>query len=141
MLDLVFREKLQELVAGEVFFDEPLSRYTSFGVGGAADAVVFPHNREELKNTIAYLVRYGLPFKPLGNGTNIIVRDGGYRGIIVCLKKLTRYEDGGGRQRDHHPCRSGGGVWPKWWAVRCEKGLRVWNSAPVCRGVWEERSE
>ena len=89
MLDLAIRGKLQELVAGEVLFDEPLSRYTSFGVGGVADAVVFPHNQEELKNTITYLVRYGLPFKPLGNGTNIIVRDGGYRGIIVCLKKLS----------------------------------------------------
>jgi len=90
MLDLVCREKLQELVAGEVLFDEPLSRYTSFGVGGAADAIVFPHDQEELKNTITYLTRCGLPFKPLGNGTNIIVRDGGYRGIIVCLKKLNR---------------------------------------------------
>ncbi|MDP2268580.1 MAG: UDP-N-acetylenolpyruvoylglucosamine reductase, partial [Deltaproteobacteria bacterium] len=88
MLDLAIREKLTELVAGEVFFDEPLSRHTSFGVGGAADAIVFPHNKEELKNTITRLVRWGLPFKPVGNGTNIIVRDGGYRGIIVCLKKL-----------------------------------------------------
>jgi UDP-N-acetylmuramate dehydrogenase len=88
MLDLVIREKLRELVADEVFFDEPLSRHTSFGVGGPADAVCFPHDQEELKNTITCLTRYGLPFKPLGNGTNIIVRDGGYRGIIVCLKKL-----------------------------------------------------
>jgi UDP-N-acetylmuramate dehydrogenase len=86
-------------VAGEVLFDEPLSRYTSFGVGGPADAVVFPHNKEELKNTITQLVRQGLPFKPLGNGTNIIVRDGGYRGIIICLQKLSGMdmeEAGGG---------------------------------------------
>ncbi len=99
ILDLVFREKLQELVVGEVFFDEPLSRHTSFGVGGVADAVVFPHDKAELKNTITYLVRHEQPFKPLGNGTNIIVRDGGYRGIIVCLKKLNRMgmeEVGGG---------------------------------------------
>lgn len=99
MLDLVYREKLQELVAGEVLFDEPLNRHTSFGVGGVADAVVFPHNQEELKNTITYLVGYGLPFKSLGNGTNIIVRDGGYRGTIVCLKKLNGLdmeEEGGG---------------------------------------------
>lgn len=88
MLDVIFRKKLQELVAGEALFDEPLSRHTSFGVGGLADAVVFPHNKEELKNTITYLTKYALPFKPLGNGTNLIVRDGGYRGIIVCLKKL-----------------------------------------------------
>ena len=99
MLDAVSREKLQELVAGEAFFDEPLSRHTSFGVGGAADAIVFPHGQEELKNTIAWLIRAKLPFKPLGNGTNVIVRDGGYRGIIVCLKKLSGMgmeEAGGG---------------------------------------------
>jgi UDP-N-acetylmuramate dehydrogenase len=88
MLDLAIREKLQELVAGEVLFDEPLSGHTSFGVGGPADAICFPHDKEELKNTIVWLAACGLPFKPLGNGTNIIVRDGGYRGIIVGLKGL-----------------------------------------------------
>jgi len=76
------------LITGAVLFDEPMSRHTSMGVGGPADALVFPGCKEELKNTVAYLVQAGLPYMPLGNGTNLIVRDGGYRGVVVALKNL-----------------------------------------------------
>lgn len=76
------------MVSGEALFDEPMSRHTSLGVGGAADALVFPKDKEELRNTLAYLVQAGLPYMPLGNGTNLIVRDGGYRGIIVGMRNL-----------------------------------------------------
>lgn len=79
---------MQGLVTGLALFDEPMSRHTSLGVGGAADALIFPSGKEELINTIAYLVQAGLPYMPLGNGTNLIVRDGGYRGIVVGLKHL-----------------------------------------------------
>lgn len=85
-----WREKIQALVYGAALFDEPMSRHTSLGVGGLADALVFPRGKEELRNTLAYLVQAGLPYLPLGYGTNLIVRDGGYRGVIVGLKNLKR---------------------------------------------------
>ena len=88
MGDLGWRRKLPSLINGAVLFDEPMSRHTSMGVGGPADALVFPGCKEELKNTVAYLVQAGLPYMPLGNGTNLIVRDGGYRGVVVALKNL-----------------------------------------------------
>ena len=82
------RKKLQEILSEDVLFDEPLSRHTSLGVGGKADAVIFPRNREELTKTLSCLKKEGTPFTPVGNGTNLIVRDGGYRGVVVSLKRF-----------------------------------------------------
>jgi UDP-N-acetylmuramate dehydrogenase len=96
MLNDAFRAKIQAAVSGAVIFDEPLSRYTSFGVGGEADAVIFPKNRGELRGAVACLVEEAVPFMPVGNGTNLIVRDGGYRGVVISLRGLhdLRMEEG-----------------------------------------------
>jgi UDP-N-acetylmuramate dehydrogenase len=88
MLDGVLRQKLQEIVSGGVLFEEPLSRHTSMGVGGKAEAVVFPETRDELVKTAALLKNENISFNTLGNGTNLIVRDGGYRGVVISLRKL-----------------------------------------------------
>ncbi|MDO8722070.1 MAG: UDP-N-acetylmuramate dehydrogenase [Syntrophales bacterium] len=94
------RKKLQEILSEDVLFDEPLSRHTSLGVGGKADAVVFPRTGEELKKILSCLKKEGIPFTPVGNGTNLIVRDGGYRGVVVSLKRFhnlsIKDDDGGG---------------------------------------------
>lgn len=82
------KEKLKELVSGEVFFDEPMSRHTSIGVGGKADALLFPRNREELARTIACLRQAGMAYLPVGNCTNLIVGDGGFRGVLISLRDL-----------------------------------------------------
>lgn len=93
------RKKLQEILSEDVLFDEPLSRHTSLGVGGEADAVVFPRNGEELTKILSCLEKEGTPFTPVGNGTNLIVRDGGYRGVVVSLKRFhnlgIKLDDGG----------------------------------------------
>jgi len=88
MFDDAFLEKLRAAVSGAVLFDEPLSRYTSFGVGGKADAIIFPKNSEELSRAIACLGEEAVPFMPVGKGTNLIVRDGGYRGVVISLSGL-----------------------------------------------------
>ncbi len=96
MADPAWRKELLKLAVGEVLCDEPLRRYTSLGVGGPADALVFPRDKEGLRKTLAFLVKEGLPFMPLGKGTNLIVRDGGYRGVMIGfrdLNKLEREED------------------------------------------------
>jgi len=88
--DSVFREHLKSCVSGGVFFDEPLNRYTSMGVGGPADALVFPQSRDELARLIRLLQKENVPFLTLGNGTNLIVRDGGCRGAVVALQGLKK---------------------------------------------------
>lgn len=90
MKTFLFREKIRDIVPDDVLFDEPTKRYTSIGVGGIADALIFPRNREELRRLVSFLREQGLPYISVGNWTNLIVRDGGYRGIIVSLKKLDK---------------------------------------------------
>ena len=83
-----FREELKRIAGDGVRFDEPMANHTSLGVGGPALAVVYPDSPERLGATLAFLKRAGIPCLPVGNGTNLIVRDGGYRGVIFCLKRL-----------------------------------------------------
>jgi UDP-N-acetylmuramate dehydrogenase len=75
----------QELSESEVRFDEPMSRHTSFRIGGPADALVLPTSVEDLQRTIVIARREGAPLTITGNGTNLLVRDGGIRGIVVKL--------------------------------------------------------
>lgn len=78
---------------GECRFDEPLSAWTSLKIGGPADALVIPADLEDLRLLVRQASGVGLPVTVLG-GTNVLVRDGGIRGIVVLLMKLAqiRYE-------------------------------------------------
>ena len=82
------REELRRLTTGEILFDEPAARHTSIGVGGKIDAVLFPKDEGELIGIVALLRRERIAFLPVGNWTNLIVRDGGYRGALVSLARL-----------------------------------------------------
>ena len=80
------RDKIKSLVKGQVLFDEPMSRHTSFRIGGPADYWVEPEDLEDLKRILKLSSDNCLPWKVLGRGTNILVRDEGFPGIIVTLK-------------------------------------------------------
>ena len=88
LMDTTLRQKLKDMVSGKVLFDEPMSHHTSIGVGGIADAVVWPERSEELSRIIRFLWHSRIPFVPLGNGTNLIVKDGGYKGVVVSMQGL-----------------------------------------------------
>jgi len=66
-----------------ILFDEPLSRHTSFHIGGPADAFVCPEDEEQLAEVIGFCDRNGIPRFILGNGTNILASDEGYRGVVI----------------------------------------------------------
>lgn len=83
-----FEKKLKALVSGEVLFDEPMSRHTSIGAGGKADVLLFPKNSGELAGVIAFLREAGVAYLPVGNCTNLVVRDGGFRGALISLRDL-----------------------------------------------------
>ena len=88
MRDRTLRNTLGEIVSGKVLFDEPMSRHTSMRVGGPADTLVFPGSLEELSRVFKILRYFQTPFIPIGNGTNLIVKDGGYRGAVISLKDI-----------------------------------------------------
>jgi UDP-N-acetylmuramate dehydrogenase len=74
-------------------FDEPLKRYTAWKIGGPADALLEPTNVEELIQAVEKAREHGVPVTVLGGGTNVLVRDGGIRGLTIRLaKSLTGIE-------------------------------------------------
>ena len=77
--------KLNSLIKGKVSFNVPMAKYTSIGVGGNADALAFPQDEEELRVLLQFAKANAIPFFVLGKGTNVIVRDGGLRGIAISL--------------------------------------------------------
>jgi len=75
-------------IKGEIRKNEPLSRHTSFRIGGPADMLAFPADREDLVSLVRQIRKKGIPFFVLGGGTNLLVRDGGFRGVVVSLERL-----------------------------------------------------
>jgi UDP-N-acetylmuramate dehydrogenase len=77
--------KLAEEIKGEVLYSVPMSQYTSFGVGGPVDFLIFPTDLEELRKTLQWCRRQKVSYFLLGNGSNLLVRDGGIRGAAISL--------------------------------------------------------
>ena len=81
--------------------DEPLTRHTTLRVGGPADVYVEPASEEDLAAVLAYCRERNRPFFVLGRGSNLLVKDGGFRGVVVCLihPHFSRIEVAGQRLR------------------------------------------
>ncbi|MDX1386587.1 MAG: UDP-N-acetylmuramate dehydrogenase [bacterium] len=79
--------KLEAWAHGEVKLHEPLKRYTSIQIGGPADALVFPKDKEDLSRILHFAKENRVPWTVLGLGSNVLVRDGGIRGIVFRLNK------------------------------------------------------
>ena len=74
----------QNKIKGEVRYDEIMSKYTSMRIGGPADVFVLPESLRDLQIILKH--RGSCPVWTLGEGTNLLVRDRGIRGIVVSLK-------------------------------------------------------
>ena len=74
-------------VVGEdgVSLSEPLSEHTTFKIGGPADVFVAPDSIESAERAIAVCREEGVPFFVLGRGSDLLVSDLGYRGVIICM--------------------------------------------------------
>ncbi len=83
--ELVIAERLKEIVGpeGEVRLSEPLAKHTTLRVGGPAQFWVEPRTEAALAEVIRYCRRENLPLFVIGRGSNLLVRDGGIRGVVV----------------------------------------------------------
>lgn len=81
--------------SGKVFYRTLMSRHTSLGIGGPADVFVVPSDIKSLSHIVVAAQQVGMPFVPVGGGTNILVRDKGIRGIVLCLSGLDRISNEG----------------------------------------------
>lgn len=77
-------ERLTVIVGeGNIKIDEPMSRHTSFKVGGPADIFITPVNGMQIKDVLKLCHESGCPVFVMGNGTNLVVRDKGIRGVVL----------------------------------------------------------
>ena len=75
---------------GKIRYDEPMSRHASLKLGGKADALLITESEDQLREVTQRLSKNNIPFLPVGNLTNIVVRDGGYRGVMLWMRGLDR---------------------------------------------------
>ena len=73
----------------KVFENVKLSEYTSFKTGGPADCLVRPVTIDELKKVTDYVRKNNIPYYVIGNGTNMLAADEGFRGVIIALKDMS----------------------------------------------------
>ena len=90
-----FEKALHDLreTSGRRFFvrrDFPLSRVTSFRIGGNADLAVYPADAEAFAYALDVAVREGVPYTVIGNGSNTLARDGGFRGVVFITTDMRR---------------------------------------------------
>lgn len=86
-------QSLEQLVPKEIIkVDEPLKRYTYTETGGKADYYVSPTTNEDVQKIVRFAYEHDIPVTYLGNGSNIIIREGGIRGIVLSLLELNHIE-------------------------------------------------
>lgn len=76
--------------AQRMLMDEPMSEHTTFAVGGPADILVLPQSVKEMSLAIRAARSLELPVTVLGGGSNVLVRDGGIRGVVIQLNQMTK---------------------------------------------------
>ena len=83
-----FYDKLNNVIEKDsILTNELMSRHTTFRVGGPADFFVTPKTKEDVRDVIRVCKEVGMPYYIIGNGSNLLVSDAGYRGVIVQIYK------------------------------------------------------
>ena len=83
----VFQKKISDFLPEmDLRFFEPMSKHTSFRIGGNAEVMAFPRNKEELSQLLKTSALLDCKFAILGAGTNVLAPDEGMSGLVICLK-------------------------------------------------------
>ena len=75
------------LVTSKVLIDEPLKKHTTFGVGGQASLFIYPKDQVDLKRILRYASINNIKIFFIGSGSNLLVSDNGFDGIVICLQQ------------------------------------------------------
>jgi len=91
---MIFVKTYEKLVSilddDNVILNKPLKNHTYTRLGGNADYFVTPKNKEQVQQVVKLANKENIPFTLLGNGSNLIIKDGGIRGIVMYLGKLNQ---------------------------------------------------
>ena len=79
-------------ITGEknILKDEPMSAHTTFRIGGPADYFAMPSSAEEIRRIVSLCIEQEVPYYIIGNGSNLLVGDKGFRGVIIQIFKNMR---------------------------------------------------
>ena len=81
-----FEHRLEQAVgADRVLREEPMKKHTTFRIGGPAQYMVMPRTKEEVQEVIRLCRKEEMPWYIIGNGSNLLVSDRGYRGVVIQL--------------------------------------------------------
>lgn len=87
-MNLNFYNRMMDIIDEKrIYTDEPMKKHTTFRVGGNADFFVIPKTIDEVKQTVMLCVEQDMPYYILGNGSNLLVGDKGYRGVVIQIYK------------------------------------------------------
>ncbi len=75
----------KHIAIGKIYIDEPMKKHTTFKIGGNADFLIKIKDVDELKDAIAIAKKYNQNITILGNGSNVLVKDNGIRGIVIII--------------------------------------------------------
>ena len=94
MLNSNILSELEDILGTDnVRKDEPMYKHTTFRIGGAADCFVTPDSIDKLKKVVLLLKDNNIDYYIVGNGSNLLVNDNGYRGVIIQLyNQFSKYE-------------------------------------------------
>ena len=84
-MDAHIKKRMKEIGGQAILFDVPMSQYTTFRVGGNVEALYKAKNLEALKEMICFLMDEGISYLITGCGSNLLVRDGGLKGVAIIL--------------------------------------------------------
>ena len=84
-MNVSLKEALSGLTVNPIQWDCPLSAYTSFAIGGPAEALITAEESRELEVLLVFFSEHGLKWRVIGKGTNLLVPDAGFPGVIVVL--------------------------------------------------------
>lgn len=85
----VFERLFKEFYKSEnVILDAEMKNYVHFKVGGPADILLIPENKEQVIKSVEICKENNIPYYVVGNGSNLLVRDGGVKGVIIKLNEV-----------------------------------------------------
>lgn len=84
-IEKAYKELSNILQDSKILKNEPMSKHTSFKIGGNADILVKANNEEDIKKVLEFSNKEYIPIYVMGNGSNILVKDNGIRGIVLMI--------------------------------------------------------
>ena len=83
----IYEELCKVVSEDQILKDEPMDKHTTFRAGGKADYLVMPSNEEQVRDLVLLLKKENVPYYVMGNGSNLLVRDQGFKGVIIQIAR------------------------------------------------------